>query len=194
MRLRRPTWSSLSVLISSRRLLGLVTIAVLAVSVIVGVIYYRNHRPSVSQNLSENADDATIRQLKKSNNIIDKRSVISAYMGKGDYEAALNLAQTVASLTNTYQDYMTVLSICSIRQVNNKDACIKKVASQLKPLIGSMPFNSAYSAGAYLEKNDYKKDAVDFYKRAYDVYSPDPQAENMMSQEQLNNRINELLK
>jgi hypothetical protein len=162
--------------------------------VLIAIFVYHMHSQNNQASNAIDANDLQIQTYKKSKNVDDMRVVLSAYEGKGDYESALPLAQKIAGQTKTTDDYMAVLNICAQQNISGKDSCLKDVVGQLKPKITSMTFNSSYAAGALLEKNGYKKDAADFYQRAYDVYAPDPKAENMMSQVQLKAHIDELRK
>ncbi|MBX4197089.1 hypothetical protein KW801_00850 [Candidatus Saccharibacteria bacterium] len=195
--MRVPTISRGQLLAINKRRLVYTLIQALIVLFIIAFAYnhiFRTNLFGSSGGHSPTADDADIKAFKNSQNINDKKVLISAYEDKKDYAKALTIAKDVADKSRTYQDYMTVLSICALYDVPDKQSCLSQTAANLKPLLSSMPFSSAYAAGALLEKNNLKKQAADFYQRAYDTYSPDPNAENMMSKEQLKNHIDELRK
>jgi hypothetical protein len=79
-----------------------------------------------------------------------------------------------------------------MHDVPNKNSCISDTVSKLKPLIQQLAFPDAYGAGGMLEKANYKKDAADFYQRAYNVYDGTAQGDNLMTKDQLKKHINEL--
>ena len=158
-----------------------------------GYRHFHNSKSKLS-NPNLNANDLQIETFKNSTNVGDMRVVLSAYEGKNDYKTALPLAEKIADQTKSYQDYMAVLNICALHDVSDKSGCITDVVNKLKPLIGQMPFGSAYAAGVLIEKSGNGKLAVDFYQRAYDTYAPDPKAENMLTKEQLKTKIDDLRK
>jgi hypothetical protein len=166
----------------------------IALALVVGWKIYRHYRPAIVPNLSQNADDATVREFKNSNDPVSQRSVISAYIDKGDYESAKTTAANLAAKTNDYQDYLQLLVICGVRNVNNKESCIINADNHLKPLVKNMPFLSAYTAAKLLEQDGHNADAVIFYQRAYDVYAPETGAQGMLTQDQLKTHIDELRK
>jgi len=173
----------------------LYTISALIVLVIGGALIYRHfHANHIVIATEQNINDLQIQRYQNSKDTNDKRVLISAYENKGDYQAAHDLAMGVAQQTKTLQDYMAVLNICALHNVANKSSCINDIATTLEPLIPQMTFTTAYSAGILLEKNNHKKDAAAFYQRAYDTYTFDPKAENLMSQGQLKAHIDELRK
>jgi tetratricopeptide (TPR) repeat protein len=166
------------------------------VVIVVGILLIYHHHQQAQKDASNiaNADSLIIGRFKNSKDVSDKRALISAYTEQGDYDAALPIAKEIAAATRTYQDYMAVLSICGLNDVKGKQECLSQVDASLKPLVGKMPFSSAYAAGVILEKNGIKKDAAVFYQRALDTYAPDPKAQNMMTKEQLKAKIDELRK
>jgi len=186
-----PAGSGMTVRSTVKKIISvLIAVVILLLVVLVYRHYHKN--PLASPNLD--ATDLQIQTFKNSNNVDDMRVVLSSYEAKNDYRTALPLAQKIADKTKTYQDYLAVLNICTRQNVPNKSGCINDMVSKLKPLIGQIPFSSAYAAGVLLEKSGNGKLAVDFYQRAYDVYAPDPKAENMMSKDQLKAKIDELRK
>jgi hypothetical protein len=181
-------------LLKPNSLRGRSAIAFLLVAlIIVGAAFYLWHRHNQQKLVAvANANDKIISESIKSNKPDDKRTVLSAYVAEDNYEAAAPIARALAAQTKTYQDYLAALSICGLHDVSNQQDCITEVIDGAKPQISSIPFQGAYTAGAILEKNNFKKDAKVFYQRAYDIYAPDPNAQNMMTKDQLKAHIDAL--
>jgi hypothetical protein len=182
MRLLRPS----GFLTKSR----VITIAVMLVLVVGAVFLWHWHKNRSVAII--NGNDEQIQEHKDSNSPDDRRTILSAYAAKDDYADAAPIARALAKQTKTYQDYLALISICGLHDVPDKDACLDEGVNGAKPLVNSIPFNGAYNAGVILEKNNRKTDAKVFYQRAYDTYTPDPNAENMMTKDQLKAHINEL--
>lgn len=175
--------------ISVRWIVYLVSIVLV---ILAGLGIYRHYHPKTVAVV--NAQDSIINEHKNSTDLADKRTLISAYEDKNDFSSALLIAKQVAGSTKTYQDYMAVLSICTLRNVADKKACVDEAYKNLKPLVSAMPFYSAYTVGALLEKNGYKKETITFYQRAYATYDANTGGENLMSRDQLKSHIDELSK
>lgn len=183
------------------RLLSVPLIPLAAVAI--GFVVFttiRNNNDSSSSNFdvtkSPPYDSAqeNIKSLKASDNINDLRSLANNYSAAGDYGAAADTAKQVAEKTGQIKDYMSLLTICAVREVPNKQACIDWTVGKLKAQITKLSFYNAYTAGSVLDGAGDKKNAVVFYQRALAVYDSAKVDEYTKSKDQLRKRIDELSK
>lgn len=157
---------------------------------------YFHHRNQVkfAKSLEADANSLMVQRYKDSSDLNDKKLLLNGYIGQGNYDQALVVARQIADKTKSYQDYLAIISLCGLNNVTGRQDCLKQTVVELKPLVNQIPFNSAYGAAVILERNNLKKESIAFYQRAYDTYLPDPNAENMMTKEQLKAHIDELSK
>lgn len=120
------------------------------------------------------------------------RILVNSYVDKGDYTAAYNTSQILVAKTKAPDDYMTLLWLCTLYQVPNKDSCIDDTADKLHKLIANLSFTNAYVAGGLLEKSKRQDAAFDFYSRAYRIYDAKSADGNIMSKSDLKKHIDAL--
>jgi tetratricopeptide (TPR) repeat protein len=167
-----------------------IVIAILAVAI--GAVWHKvKHR---NEDRIPNASASAVDALKNSNDINDQRSLGSEYIASGDYPKAEAVARKVADRTNDVNDYLTLLNICAYYSVPDKQGCINYVVSKVSPQINKLSFYSAYTAGSELDEAGFKKDAVTFYQKAYDIYDPARADQYTKTKDQLKQRIDELSK
>jgi len=175
-----------------KKLVGLIVLILFVI--VLAKLAYNHYHPAEHISSSPNVNDSIIGDYKNSKDINDQRSVISAYLAKGDYNSAESAAKAVANSTDEAQDYMALITICGLHNVTDKNACLNSAIDSLKPKLKKLSFTSAYGAGGIMEKNNRKKDAVMFYQRAYDAYDPNAGGDGTMTKEQLKAHIDELSK
>jgi tetratricopeptide (TPR) repeat protein len=132
--------------------------------------------------------------LNKSNTVDSKRSLASAYLAAGNYQAAEQTMKDIAAQTKDRNDYLGLLNICSVRNVPDKQACIDDAVANIKPQIDKLSFFQVYSAASELDNAGFKKDAVVFYQRAYDIYDPARVDQYTKTRDQIKQKIDELSK
>lgn len=164
----------------------------------VGIIVWKttDKQSSVIENLKrETPSESNIRFFKDSTVPEDMRSLTSAYISQGRYDEAAANAKKTAETTQNAADYISLLNICAIYNVKNKQACIDEAHSKVVSDLGSVSFYNAYSTAKVLDMAGQKK-AADFYQRAYDTYDAKRAAadEGTMTKEQIKGRIDELRK
>jgi len=120
------------------------------------------------------------------------RVLVNSYADAGDYKSAYDSANTLVDKTNSPDDYMTLLWLCTLYEVPHKSNCIDNTSSKLKEIINSLSFINTYMAGSLLEQSGRKDEAVDFYERAYLIYDVKTADGNIMTKEQLKKHIDGL--
>jgi hypothetical protein len=167
-----------------RKILAPLTTAVIAALIVGGLYLHFHKKPHKSTDV--NANTSIIDQLNKSNTVDSKRSLASAYLAAGNYQAAEQTMKDIAAQTKDRNDYLGLLNICSVRNVPDKQACIDDAVANIKPQIDS--------AASELDNAGFKKDAVVFYQRAYDIYDPARVDQYTKTRDQIKQKIDELSK
>jgi len=163
---------------------------ILLLVVVVGLkVFHKVHKtqPSVV-----NANTSIEKLLKNSKTIQNKRDLASVYLAEQNYEAAEKTMKSVAGQTGSVNDYMTLINICAVHNVPDKQACVDNAVSHIRPEITSLPFNAVYALGSELDEAGFKKDAVIFYQRAYDIYDPTQADAYTKTKDQIKQRIGQL--
>lgn len=179
--------------INNRQLILKLLIALILIAALALAWQWHHHKANSYSNAA-NAAQEGINSLKNSKELIDRRSLISDYIAAGDYSKAEETAKAVAAQTGSANDYMSLLNICTIRKVADKNDCVSLAVSKLKPQVSQLDFFTAYSIGSELDESGFKKDAVAFYQRAYDSYDPSRADAYTKTKDQIKQRIDELSK
>lgn len=182
MRVARPAWLN--------KKTSLLLLALLVA--IVAVFVYREHQKQARQN--ESAAQSYIRIFKDLNNPGDMRVLAASYEQNQEYSKAEDTWKKVTQQTKDVNDYWSLLNVCANYKVSDKEACVQDTAAALQKKITSLDFTTAYSIGATLESNGFKKLSVPFYQQALAVYKPQSGGTSFPSQQQLQAKINELNK
>lgn len=140
------------------------------------------------------ANHVLVNELKNSDKPEEIKTLIAAYLASKQYDKAEVAARGIAEKSQASTDFIGWLSICVAHQVTNKETCINEAITKLKPLISKMDFFSAYSVGSLLVEAGKKKEAVDFYVRAFETYDSKVADEYTMSKDKLKSHIDELRK
>lgn len=172
----------------------LISFIALALIVIIAIGFYYHHRNNATQkaHIDQDANVSLINMLKDSKSLDDKRSISSAYLANSDYAKAEAVTKEVAQQSNEVSDYLGLLNICTTGAVPDKQNCVDFAISKIKPHIEKLSFTQVYSAGSELDKSGFKKDAVIFYQRAYDIYDPARTDAYTKTKDQIKQRIAEL--
>jgi hypothetical protein len=175
-----------------KRFKGLFRTVLIAMVIIlaIGLFFYRRHHRT-EYKVTE-AASSEINSLKSSKDITDRKSLSSAYLMAGEYDKAEQNARQIADASNKVNDYLTLLNICTVRNVSDKQNCIDYAVSKIKPHVNDLSFFLAYTAAVELDQSNNKKDSVVFYQRAYDTYDPARADENVKTKDQIKQRIEEL--
>jgi tetratricopeptide (TPR) repeat protein len=157
------------------RLRNLISLIVIVLLILGGWTIYHNHKNKSPTD--ENGNSTLVRFLKDSKTLNDQRSLASAYLAQGNYTAAEDAAKKVAQQSNDVNDYMSLLNICTVRNVPDKKACVDMALQHIKNQVDKLPFNAVYAVASELDEAGFGKDALVYYQQAYKIYpaqQPDP--------------------
>ena len=137
--------------------------------------------------------DSRIRELEKTNNIDELRSLEASYSSQKNYTKALEVAKRIAAQTQAKEDIFNVLRICAVYDVPEKLKCAQEVAPKLRNSVSQLEFADAYNAAYNFEQTGLKQESVAYFQRAYDVYPTDLEGEGeLLTKEKLKEHIDEL--
>jgi len=122
------------------------------------------------------------------------RVLAASYEQNKDYGKAEDTWKSIAQQTNDVNDYWSLLNVCANDPISDKEACTSDAAAALQKKVKDLDFATAYSIGATLENNNFRKLAVPFYQQALAVYKVQSSETNFPTQQQLQAKINELSK
>jgi hypothetical protein len=182
MRVARPAWLNIKSII----------FIVLILAIGGGYLGYRIHKNKSAQNST--VAQTNINLFKNLNNPGDMRVLAASYEQNQDYGKAEDTWKKVTQQTKDINDYWSLLNVCANYKVSDKESCVQDAAAALQKKVSSLDFTTAYSIGATLESNGFKKLSVPFYQQALAVYKPQSGGTSFPSQQQIQAKINELSK
>jgi len=182
MRVARPAWLNIKSVI----------FIILILLIAGGYFGYRVHKNKTAQNAT--VAQTNISLFKNLNNPGDMRVLAASYEQNQEYGKAEDTWKKVSQQTNDINDYWSLLNVCANYKVSDKESCVQGATSALQRKVKSLDFTTAYSIGATLETNGFKKMSVPFYQQALAVYKPQSGGASFPTQQQLQAKINELSK